>query len=97
VTAAPSVVPLRTRPFLFQTLRRNICPHFYMTGPRGTIPVHAPHLLKGLVRQQQNTSRCQLRSGVHLEEGYVFDVCLAPRFNQCVFYEDGITQLEDQR
>jgi hypothetical protein len=23
-----------------------------------------------------------------MEQGYVNDVCLTPRFNQCVFYED---------
>lgn len=92
----PTIVPLRARPFIFQNLRRNICPHFFLTGPRGTMPVHAPHLLKGLVRQQQNTSRCQLRSGVHLEEGYVLDVCLAARFNQCVFYEDDISRADER-
>jgi hypothetical protein len=32
-----------------------------------------------------------LRGGVHLEQGYVNDVCLTPRFNQCVFYEDELT------
>lgn len=92
----PTIVPLRARPFIFQNLRRNICPHFFLTGPRGTMPVHAPHLLKGLVRQPQNTSRCQLRAGVHLEEGFVLDVCLAARFNQCVFYEDDISQADER-
>ena len=69
-------------------LRRNVCPHFYVTGPRGAIPIQAPHLLKALIRQDNTVSRCQLRGGVHLESGYVNDVCLTPRFNQCVFYED---------
>ena len=73
-------------------LRRNVCPHFYMTGSRGAIPIQAPHLLKALIRQEQNVSRCQLRGGVHLEQGYVNDVCLTPRFNQCVFYEDDLTK-----
>ena len=73
-------------------LRRNVCPHFYMTGSRGAIPIQAPHLLKALIRQEQNISRCQLRGGVHLEQGYVNDVCLTPRFNQCVFYEDELTR-----
>ncbi len=91
---APTLVPLRPRPFIFQTLRRNICPHFYLTGPRGAIPVHAPHLLKGLIRQPQNTNRCQLRAGVHLEESYVLDVCLSARFNQCVFYEDELSRVD---
>ncbi|MEP7158777.1 MAG: hypothetical protein ABI797_05075 [Chloroflexota bacterium] len=77
-------------PFGLPNLRRNVCPHFYMTGPRGPIPITAPHLLKALMRQEMNTARCQLRGGVHLEQGYVSDVCLSPRFNQCVFYEDDL-------
>jgi hypothetical protein len=83
--------PVRTG-FGLPNLRRNVCPHFYMTGPRGAIPIQAPHLLKGLLRQPNNVSRCQLRGGVHLDEGYVNDVCLTPRFNQCVFYEDELTK-----
>jgi hypothetical protein len=78
-------------PFGLPNLRRNVCPHFYMTGPRGTYPIHAPHLLKALMRQDSNVSRCQLRGGVHLEQGYVSDICLSSRFNQCVFYEDELT------
>ena len=80
----------RARAFGLPNLRRNVCPHFYMTGARGAIPIHAPHLLKALVRQDATTSRCQLRGGVHLEQGYVSDICLSPRFNQCVFYEDDL-------
>ena len=49
-----------------------------MTGSRGAIPIQAPHLLKALIRQDANVSRCQLRGGVHLEQGYVNDVCLTP-------------------
>ncbi len=78
--------------FGLPNLRRNVCPHFYMTGARGAIPIHAPHLLKALIRQESNVSRCQLRGGVHLEQGYVNDVCLTPRFNQCVFYEEELTR-----
>jgi hypothetical protein len=63
-----------------------------MTGARGAIPIQAPHLLKALIRQGTNVSRCQLRGGVHLDQGYVNDVCLTPRFNQCVFYEDELTR-----
>ena len=59
---------------------------------RGAIPIQAPHLLKALIRQDTNTSRCQLRGGVHMEQGYVNDVCLTPRFNQCVFYEDELSR-----
>ncbi len=78
--------------FGLPSLRRNVCPHFYITGSRGAIPIQAPHLLKALIRQEQNVSRCQLRGGVHLEQGFVNDVCLTPRFNQCVFYEDELTK-----
>ncbi len=78
--------------FGMPSLRRNICPHFFMTGSRGAMPIQAPHLLKALVRQDANVSRCQLRGGVHLEQGYVNDVCLSARFNQCVFYEDELTR-----
>ena len=78
--------------FGLPNLRRNVCPHFYMTGSRGAIPIQAPHLLKALIRQDTNISRCQLRGGVHLDQGYVNDVCLTPRFNQCVFYEDELTR-----
>ncbi len=84
--------PVGVRPFGLPNLRRNVCPHFYLTGPRGALPIQAPHLLKALMRQDQNVSRCQLRGGVHLEQGYVNDVCLTPRFNQCVFYEDELTK-----
>ena len=85
-------MPLPRGGFGLPNLRRNVCPHFYMTGSRGAIPIQAPHLLKALIRQEQNVSRCQLRGGVHLEQGYVNDVCLTPRFNQCVFYEDELTK-----
>ena len=63
-----------------------------LTGPRGALPVQAPHMLKALLRQERNISRCQLRGGVHLESGYIADVCMTPRFNQCVFYEDGLDE-----
>jgi hypothetical protein len=89
--ARPFSPPIRGG-FGLPSLRRNVCPHFYMTGSRGAIPIQAPHLLKGLLRQPNNISRCQLRGGVHLEDGFVNDVCLTPRFNQCVFYEDELTR-----
>jgi hypothetical protein len=89
--ARPLFPPARSG-FGLPSLRRNVCPHFYMTGARGAIPIQAPHLLKALLRQPNNVSRCQLRGGVHLDEGYVNDVCLTPRFNQCVFYEDELTK-----
>ncbi|KRT63110.1 MAG: hypothetical protein XU10_C0015G0031 [Chloroflexi bacterium CSP1-4] len=77
--------------FGLPNLRRNVCPHYYMTGVRGAIPIQAPHLLKALMRQETNVSRCQLRGGVHLEHSYVADICLSARFNQCVFYEDDLS------
>ena len=73
-------------------LRRNVCPHYYLTGARGAVPIQAPHLLKALIRQDNMTSRCQLRGGVHMEQGYVNDVCLTPRFNQCIFYEEELSR-----
>ncbi len=85
-------LPVTGRPFGLPNLRRNVCPHFFLTGPRGALAIQAPHLIKALMRQDQNVSRCQLRGGVHLEQGYVNDVCLTPRFNQCVFYEDELTK-----
>ena len=88
----PMAMPPVRGGFGLPNLRRNVCPHFYMTGSRGAIPIQAPHLLKALIRQDANVSRCQLRGGVHLEQGYVNDVCLTPRFNQCVFYEDDLTR-----
>ena len=101
VTPSPLIARQATAPampmgmrtgFGLPNLRRNVCPHFYMTGSRGAIPIQAPHLLKALIRQDANVSRCQLRGGVHLDQGYVNDVCLTPRFNQCVFYEDELTR-----
>lgn len=83
--------PARTRAFGLPNLRRNVCPHFFVTGTRGALPIQAPHLLKGIVRQDSVISRCQLRGGVHLEQSYVNDVCLSPRFNQCVFYEEELS------
>ncbi len=80
-------------PFGLPNLRRNVCPHFYMTGPRGPIPVQTPHLLKAYMRQDGTIARCQVRGGVHLDAGYVTDVCLSARFNQCVFYEEEIAAL----
>ena len=78
--------------FGMPSLRRNVCPHFFISGARGAIPIQAPHLLKSLVRQEANVSRCQVRGGVHLDQGFVGDVCVSARFNQCVFYEDELTR-----
>ena len=88
----PSFPTLPRIGFGLPSLRRNICPHYYVTNTRGAIPIQAPHLLKALLRQDANVSRCQLRAGVHLEQNYVSDVCLSSRFNQCVFYEDELSR-----
>ncbi len=77
--------------FGLPSLRRNVCPHFYLTGPRGAIHLAAPHLVRAYMRRDPTVSRCQLRGGVHLDSGYVADICLSARFNQCVFYEDDLT------
>ena len=92
IAVGSGIDPARSRAFGLPNLRRNVCPHFYVTGARGALPIQAPHLLKALVRQDTAVSRCQLRGGVHLEQGYVNDVCLSPRFNQCVFYEEDLTR-----
>jgi hypothetical protein len=91
IGGGPAQDPARTRAFGLPNLRRNVCPHFYVSGSRGALPIHAPHLLKGIVRQDSVVSRCQVRGGVHLEQSYVNDVCLSPRFNQCVFYEEELS------
>ncbi|MEO7117552.1 MAG: hypothetical protein ABIZ34_01125 [Candidatus Limnocylindrales bacterium] len=77
--------------FGLPNLRRNVCPHFYMTGPRGPITIAAPHMLKAYMRYDSTVSRCQVRGGIHLDTGYVSDMCLSSRFNQCVFYEEDLT------
>jgi hypothetical protein len=92
IGGGPAADPARTRAFGLPNLRRNVSPHFYVSGARGALPIHAPHLLKGIVRQDSVVSRCQLRGGVHLEQSYVNDVCLSPRFNQCVFYEEELSE-----
>lgn len=70
--------------------RRNICPHFSLTGPRGPVPIGAPHMLRAWVRHEAAVCRCRLRGGVHLDSEFVTDVCASPGFNQCVFYEDAL-------
>ena len=37
-------LPVARAGFGLPNLRRNVCPHFYMTGSRGAIPIQAPHL-----------------------------------------------------
>jgi len=54
----------------------------------GRVPIEAPQLLRTLMKQEGVVSRCELRAGVHLDTGYVTDLCLTGQFNDCVFYED---------
>ena len=69
--------------------RRHHCPHFYLThGNKGRVPIQAPQLMRTLMKQEGTVSRCELRGGVHLDSGYVNDLCLTGQFNDCVFYED---------
>ena len=88
--AAPLEVHVGRRgvPLGYGRPRRHTCPHFYMTGSRGRVPIQAPQLLRTLMRQDGTVSRCELRAGVHLDSGYVGDLCLTGQFNDCVFFED---------
>ena len=79
-------------PFGLPNLRRNVCPHFYMTGPRGPIAdpgaahgqgLHAPRgddLPLPAARGRPHGLRATSRTSAS-----------RPRFNQCVFYEDELT------
>ena len=69
--------------------RRHSCPHFYVTnGAKGRVGTDAPGILRTLIKQEGMVSRCDLRGGVHLDAGYVADLCLTGQFQDCVFYED---------
>jgi hypothetical protein len=76
-------------PVGYQRPRRHHCPHFFLTqGGGGRVPIQAPQLMRTLMKQEGVVSRCELRGGVHLDAGYVNDLCLSGQYNQCVFYED---------
>jgi hypothetical protein len=69
--------------------RRHSCPHFYLTsGARGRVGTDSPGILRTLMKQDGMVSRCELRGGVHLDNGYVTDLCMTGQFHDCVFYED---------
>ncbi|MDQ3880846.1 MAG: hypothetical protein M3295_07230 [Chloroflexota bacterium] len=85
----PVHVGRRGVPLGYGRPRRHHCPHFYLTsGGRGAIPIQAPQLMRQVMKQEGTVARCELRGGVHLDSGYVSDLCLSSQFNQCVFYED---------
>ncbi|CAN5702698.1 hypothetical protein BH23CHL7_BH23CHL7_18290 [soil metagenome] len=73
---------------LLDGVTRRACPLFYLSGRGGRLPARAPHLLMLFMRQQSTIARCEVRGGVHLEEGYARDLCLSARFNRCLFYEE---------
>ena len=76
-------------PLGYSKPRRHPCPHFYLTqGAKGRVPIQAPQLLRTLTKQEGVVSRCELRGGVHLDSGYVNDLCLTGQYTDCVFYED---------
>ena len=90
---APAPLPVhvgrRGVPLGYGRPRRHSCPYFYLTsGGKGTVPVQAPQLMRAMMKQEGTVARCKLRGGVHLDGGYVNDLCLSSQFNQCVFYED---------
>ena len=79
----------RGMPLGYSRPRRHSCPHFFLTqGAKGRVPIEAPQLLRTLMKQEGVVSRCELRAGVHLDTGYVTDLCLTGQFHDCVFYED---------
>jgi hypothetical protein len=80
----------RGMPLGYTKPRRHSCPHFYLTqgSSQARIPIQAPQLMKTLMKQEGVVARCELRAGVHLDSGYVSDLCLTGQFNDCVFYED---------
>jgi hypothetical protein len=79
----------RGMPLGYSRPRRHSCPHFFLTqGAKGRVPIEAPQLLRTLMKQEGVVSRCELRAGVHLDSGYVTDLCLTGQFHDCVFYED---------
>lgn len=91
VAAAPLPVHVGRRgvPLGYGRPRRHSCPYFFLTATgRGTVPVQAPQLMRAMMKQEGMVARCKLRGGVHLDGGYVNDLCLSSQFNQCVFYED---------
>jgi hypothetical protein len=80
----------RGMPLGYGRPRRHHCPHFYLTsGGKGRVPIQAPQLMRTLLKQEGSVSRCELRGGVHLDSGYVNDLCLTGQFADCVFYEEG--------
>jgi len=79
----------RGSPIGFTRPRRHSCPHFFVTaGARGRVSPDSPGLLRSVMKQEGTVNRCQLRGGVHLDTGYVSDLCLTGQFHDCVFYED---------
>ncbi len=69
--------------------RRHSCPHFYLThGAKGRVGTDSPGVLRMLMKRDGVVNRCELRGGVHLDAGYVSDLCMTGQYHDCVFYED---------
>jgi hypothetical protein len=69
--------------------RRHSCPHFYLTaGAKGRVGTDSPGVLRMLMKRDGVVNRCELRGGVHLDAGYVNDLCMTGQYHDCVFYED---------
>ena len=79
----------RGQPLGYTKARRHSCPHFFVTQGGGSrVPVESTPVLKTLIRQEGTVSRCDLRGGVHLDGGYVSDLCLTGQYHDCVFFEE---------
>jgi len=90
-TAEPLAIHVgrRGQPLGYTKARRHSCPRFFVTQEGGgRVPSEALPVLRTLIRQEGNVARCDLRGGVHLDPGYVSDLCLTGQYHDCVFYEE---------
>ena len=85
-------MPAMLRPgFGLPNLRRNVCPHFYMTGSRGAIRIrHRTSSRPSCARTR--TRRVVSCAGASTWTRASSTSSPDARFNQCVFYEDELTR-----
>ena len=76
--AVPAARPVR---------RQFGCQYFYVYEPEAN-PDAPSKPLRELLRQDRAVFKCKRRSGVHLDSGYVSDVCFSRIHDQCVFFSD---------
>ena len=93
IAAAPEPLTVhigrRGVPLGYTGKRRHSCPHFYLTnGAKDRVGTDSPGVLRMLMKQDGMVNRCDLRGGVHLDNGYVSDLCMTGQFHDCVFFED---------